>query len=447
MKRIVKFSILTIAFILIYFGWTTYPKLDLISGFSSKNVASAYFIDNRSLEQIEAEDNDIDLVRFATNSIYGKDQYSTASVFGIRKRKTIYHEGLGATLINDDFDTNKPYLVPKRLPSKPGFYPYGDLKPRDTVFTNINYQTLNTAVKNAFDIGDQKHKRTRAVVVIYKDKIVAEKYASGFNEKSKLLGWSMTKSVTSAIFGVLAKQGKFDIYKPAPIPEWQRDSRKYITTHNLLQMNSGLAWVENYKTICDVTRMLFQSKDMGKVQLHKLATYNPNTHWNYSSGTTNLLAKILRGEFKNHQDYLDFWYTNLIDKIGMHSMLIETDMTGNYVGSSYGWATARDWGKFGLLYLHQGNWNGEQILDSTWVDYSKTPTATSKNGYGAHFWLNAGGKFPDVPRDMYYCSGFQGQMIAIIPSKELVIVRLGLKGDEGFDFNLFLKEIVASIKK
>ncbi len=191
--------------------------------------------------------------------------------------------------------------------------------------------------------------------------------------------------------------------------------------------------------------MLFQAKDMSKCQLEKPAAYQPNTHWNYSSGTSNLLSGILRNQFKNHQEYLDFWYSSLIDKIGMNSTVIETDMVGNYVGSSYGWATTRDWAKFGLLYLHNGNWNGEQIFDSSWTKYVATPTNTSNGRYGAQFWLNAGGYFPDVPRDMYYCSGYQGQMIAIIPSLDLVIVHMGLK--EEFDFNTFLKDIIRSFKK
>jgi hypothetical protein len=131
----------------------------------------------------------------------------------------------------------------------------------------------------------------------------------------------------------------------------------------------------------------------------------------------------------------------------MNSMLVETDMAGNYVGSSYSWATTRDWSKFGLLYLHKGNWNGEQLFDKNWAAYVAAPTNGSNGNYGAHFWLNAGGKFPDVPRDMFYCSGYQGQMVAIFPSHDLVIVRMGLKEDPDFDFNGLLSGIVGSLKK
>ena len=311
----------------------------------------------------------------------------------------------------------------------------------------MDYAKLNAAVANAFDKKREKSKQTRSVIVIYKDKIIAENYGPGFTKNSKILGWSMTKSWTATYFGILQKQGKIDIMKSAPIQDWQNDSRKNITVNDLLHMNSGLEWEEDYTKISDVTKMLFQAEDMSRSQLQKQAKFQPNSHWYYSSGTTNLLSGVLRKQFKTHQEYLDFWYSHLFDKIGMTSAIVETDMAGNYVGSSYGWATTRDWSKFGLLYLHKGYWNGEQIFDASWAKYVATPTNSSNGQYGAQFWLNAGGKFPNVPRDMYYCSGFQGQMIAIFPSHDLVIVRMGLTEEPDFDFNGFLRDVVASIKK
>ena len=448
MKKLFKFVALVILVGILYVGFTTYPKLDLISGFSAKSMASGHFLDNRSQEIIEKGDNDIDMIDLAKNTINAAEKYASASVYGLKERKAIYREGLGATLINDDFDVSKPYLVPKRTKLNNNLpFPYGNIEPKDTIFANVNYEKLNAAVANAFDVKGELKKRTRSLLVIYKDKIIAEKYDTGFHKNSKLLGWSMTKSITSAVFGVLEKQRKFDIDAPAPIPEWKNDSRKLITTSDLLHMNSGLQWVEDYNTICDATKMLFQAEDMTRAQLEKPAEYKPNMKWNYSSGTTNLLSGILRKQFITHQEYLDFWYTDLIDKIGMNSMVIETDMAGNYVGSSYGWATTRDWAKFGLLYLHKGYWNGEQIFNESWIKYTTTPTNRSEGRYGGHFWLNAGGHFPDVPRDMYHCSGFQGQMVAIIPSLDLVIVRMGLKEEPEFDFNGMLKGIVGSLGK
>ncbi len=448
MKKVFKyvgFALLAVAF---YIGFTTYPKLDLISGFSAKSIASGHFIDQRAQEVIEKGDNDIKLIDLATNTIDDNGKFATASVYGLKERRAIYRPGLGATLIDDNFDISKPYEVPHRIFAKNNLpFPYGNNEPKDTVFNNVDYGKLNAAVANAFDEKGKISKRTRSLLVIYKDKIIAEKYDTGFDKNSKILGWSMTKSITGTLFGILQHQGKYNVNKPAPIAEWKNDDRKIITTSDLLHMNSGLAWEENYSTICDATKMLFQAENMGRIQLEKEAVFKPNTHWNYSSGTTNLLSYILRNQFKTHQEYLDFWYSALIDKIGMNSMIVETDMAGNFVGSSYAWATTRDWGKFGLLYLHQGNWNGEQLFDESWAKYVATPTNGSNGDYGAHFWLNAGGRYPDAPKDLYSANGFQGQKVFIIPSMDLVIVRMGLTEDAKFDVNGMLKGILGSFKK
>lgn len=448
MKKFFKVLAILLIAVLVYLRISIYPQLDLLSGFSAKSVASGHFIDNRSLETIQQGDNDIEKVNWATNQINDAEHFVTTNVYGFKERKAIYREGLGAILINDDFDISKPYHVPKRSKINNNLpFPYGNLEPKDTVFSNIDYKKLNAAVENAFDKNGEKKKRTRSVIVIYKDKIIAEKYVDGFNKNSKILGWSMTKSITGTLFGILQKQAKIDITKPAPIDEWKNDERAKITLNDLLHMNSGLEWEEKYDKICDATKMLFTEEDMTKSQIDKPLVGKPNNTWNYSSGTTNLLSGILRKQFKTHQEYLDFWYTDLLDKIGMNSALVEVDMAGNFVGSSYGWATTRDWAKFGLLYLHKGNWNGEQIFAESWAKYVSTPTNTSNGNYGAQFWLNAGGRFPNVPKDMYYASGFQGQMVAIFPSHDLVIVRMGLKEDPEFDFDGLLSDVVGSLKK
>ena len=447
MKKIFKILSLPVLLLLVYYLYTNYP-LDIISGFSAKSVASGHFIDDRSQKMIENSDNDISLITSADNTIDESGKFAAASVFGLKERKAIYREGLGATLISDDFDISKPYIVPKRTKLMNNLpFPYGNNEPKDSLLSNIDYAKLNVAVANAFDEKGKKDKRTRSLLVIYKDKIIAERYDTGFDKNSKILGWSMTKSITATLFGILQKQGQLDIYKPASIVEWAKDDRAKITINDLLHMNSGLEWDEDYGKLSDATKMLFLSEDMTKTQIDKPLVGKTNATWNYSSGTTNLLSGILRKQFKTHQEYLDFWYSALIDKIGMNSMVIETDMAGNYVGSSYSWATTRDWAKFGLLYLHKGNWNGEQLFDENWAKYVATPTNGSKGDYGGHFWLNAGGRYPDAPRDLYSANGYQGQKVFIIPSQDLVIVRLGLTDEKKFDFNGLLKGIVGSFKK
>ncbi|MGV8946872.1 MAG: serine hydrolase domain-containing protein [Lutibacter sp.] len=449
MKKIVKYGLFIVVLAIIYEVYVNYPRLDIITGFSAKNVCSCTFEAGRDLASIEAGDNDFSPVSYAKNRVNFEEKSVTSTVFGLKKRKAVFKEGIGCVLLPENFSNeNQKFFKPNRIISQSNLpYPYGNLPEKDTVFGNVDYKVLDMAVENAFDCeGYEQKNRTRAVVVIYKDQIIAEKYAPGFSKETKILGWSMTKSITSAVMGVLEKQEKIKLNQNNLFKEWENDERSKITLNNLLQMNSGLEWIEDYNTISDVTKMLFLEPDMGQVQLRKPLIGKSNNSWNYSSGTTNLLSEFIRNQFKTNQEYLDFWYAELIDKIGMNSMVIETDLVGNYVGSSYGWATPRDWAKFGLLYLHNGNWNGEQLLNESWVKYVATPTNGSNGVYGAHFWLNAGGKYPNVPKDLFSCNGYQGQHVFIIPSSDIVIVRMGLVENPEFNVDTFLKEVLSAIK-
>jgi len=447
MKKLVKYSLLLFLLATIYIVYTNYSRLNIISGYSAKNMSSSVFLAGRTLELTDKQDNNFSPIDIAEDKVNYEDKFATASVFGFMERKAIYKEGLGSILVDADFDESKQFLVPNRVKSTSDLpYPYGNNQPKDTIFNTVNYNELNTAVANAFDVNDEYVKKTRAVVVLYKGQLIAEKYADGFTKDSKILGWSMTKSITSAVLGVLEKQGKIDVQQTNLFPEWEEDERSKITLNDLLHMNSGLEWDEDYNTMSDVTNMLFLAKDMSASQKEKSLTGEPNNSWNYSSGTSNLLSGFIRDQFKTHQEYLDFWYAELIDKIGMSSMVIETDLSGNYVGSSYGWATPRDWAKFGLLYLNKGNWNGEQLLNESWVKYTATPTNGSNGQYGAHFWLNAGNVYPNAPKDLFSCNGYQGQHVFIIPSKELVIVRMGLTESPEFDVDSFLSGIISAIE-
>jgi hypothetical protein len=434
-KRILLFISLTIIIAVI----SNYPKLNILAGYSAKNTASSVFLGERSLAFTDSTDNNFSPVNLATDKVDIEKKFATSSVLGLLTRKAIYREGLGSVLTLDKSDETASYLVPKRVKANNVTpFPYGSAPQKDTVFTNVDYEKLNETVNSTF--GKNK---SRAVVVIYKDQIIAEKYGDGFSKDSRILGWSMTKSIMSTVFGVLQHQNKINIQDKAPIKSWQKDARKNITIHNLLQMNSGLEWDENYDEISDATKMLFLERDMTKMQEEKSLTGTTNASWNYASGTTNLLSGILRKQFPTHQAYLDFWYTDFIDKIGMNSMVVESDLAGNYVASSYAWATARDWAKFGLLYLHNGNWNGEELFNKKWVDYITTPTPTSNGTYGAQFWLNAEKQFKEVPANMYFADGYQGQRVYILPDQDLVIARFGLSW---FEENKFLKGVIKSIK-
>lgn len=420
-----------------------YPRLNIISGYAAKSMCSCMFEADRQQDFVAKTDNNfspIDIAKYEVDTINKK---VTASVMGLMKRTAVFHEGLGCQLLlkNEQAPELAYFPVPHNCPDEAPF-PYGNEEPKDSIFSNVDYDALQRAVSNIFDDELRDSMKTRSLLVVYKNHIVTEKYDTGFDKDSKMLGWSMAKSVLATLFGVMEKQGKIDLSTTHLFPEWRNDERRNISLRAMLHMSSGLEWEENYDKISDVTRMLFLDKDMSQMQLHKPLEYEINKHWNYSSGTTNLLSDFLRQQFPTHEAYLDFPVKELYDKLGLSSMMMETDLSGNYVGSSYAWATTRDWAKLGLLYLHRGNWNGEQILNESWADFVSSPSTNSNDTYGAHFWLNKDGNLVDVPKDIYYMDGYQGQRVFIIPSKDLVIVRLGLSD---IYFNKMLKEIMESI--
>ncbi|MAD97491.1 MAG: serine hydrolase [Flavobacteriaceae bacterium] len=441
MKYIARVLLLIITVLLFYVVFS-YPKLNILAGYSAKSMASSVFVANRSAEFTDANDNNFDLVAYGNDRVDLEAKVAYADAFKLLTRKGFYREGLGTVLALKDEDISKEYASPKRnkkLIEKP--YPFGHQTPVDTIFENVDYDKLNAALDGLFD----PKNKTRGAVVIYKDHLLTERYADGYDKNSKMLGWSMTKSITSTVFGILQYQGKLNVFEKAPVSAWQNDERREITIHNLLQMNSGLEWDEDYNNISDVTKMLFLERDMTQLQVKKPFVGKPNETWYYSSGTTNLLSGIFRKQFDTHQAYLNYWYAELIDKIGMHSMVLEADLAGNYVGSSYSWATPRDWAKFGLLYLHNGQWNGEVLFDEKWVDYATMPTPSSNGRYGAQIWLNKGGFHKGVPTSMYSFNGYQGQNVFIFPDQDLVIVRMSLT--ENADVDGFLKGVLSSIKQ
>nr|WP_298789660.1 serine hydrolase [uncultured Allomuricauda sp.] len=441
LKRILILLVLIIGIVV----YLNYPKLAIISGYASKNMASGVFVANRTSASLTENDNNIPLIKLAETELNNDRKWASASVYGLMRRKAIYREGLGTVLVNDDFDENKPVPAPMRNQSMDTIpYPYGQAAPQDSIFENIDMERLNKAVVMAFDHPETQ--KTRTLLILYKGHLMAERYVDGFTQDTPILGWSMTKSVLATCYGILEHQGKLEMSWPAPITEWEKDERKNITLNHLLRMQSGLEWDEDYSKISDATQMFFLETDMTKAQREKNLIAQPTEIWNYSSGTTNLLSGILRQQFRSHQEYLDFPYATLIDKIGMYSMILEADIAGNYVGSSYSWASTRDWARFGQLYLDKGRWNGEQIFNPEWVNYITKPTLHSNGTYGAHFWLNANGKYPDVSRDLFSCNGYQGQYVFVIPSKDLVVVRTGLAEEPNFDINGFLSEVVKSVQ-
>ncbi|MCR9263089.1 MAG: beta-lactamase family protein [Flavobacteriaceae bacterium] len=440
LKRVLLLLLIIVGVVI----YLNYPKLNIISGYAAKNMASGVFVAERSAASMNQYDNNVPLIELAETQVDETAESASSKVYGLMERTAVYRDGLGTVLINDGYDAEKLTIRPHRNKTADTIpYPYGQAEPLDSIFEEVDMDQLNKAVAMAF--GNPEVQKTRTLLVLYKGHLLTEKYIEGFTKDTPILGWSMTKSVLATCFGVLEHQGKLEMDWPAPIAEWKADERKNITLDHLLRMQSGLEWDEDYSGISDVTQMLFLDSDMTQKQREKKAIAPPTEIWNYSSGTTNLLSGILRQQFRSHQEYLDFPYSSLIDKIGMYSMVLEADIDGNYVGSSYAWASTRDWARFGQLYLDRGKWNGEQIFSPEWVDYITTPTIHSDGTYGAHFWLNAEGKYPDVPKDLFSCNGYQGQYVFVIPSKDLVVVRTGLAEEPEFDVNGVLSNIVKAV--
>lgn len=424
---------------------TYYPKLVIMSGYTAKMACSCTFVANIDEETIYQKELNFNPLRLAKFEIDHEAKTVTASVYGMHPKTAVYREGLGCALVTE--------LAPEdayRIDFTAYEQRYDSLTHWYQTRTAPSTPAMAAAINDAFVEKDPLNpaKNTRAVVVIHKGQLIGEQYAPEIDADTPLLGWSMTKSLTSTLFGMVAEKSNLNIDEVTGIPEWQNDERKKITWKNLLQMNSGLKWGEDYEDLSNAVTMLFNSDAIGRYALSVPAESEPGVVWNYSSGTSNILSSQMRNFFDSQEEYLRFPYDSLFGRLGMYSMLIEADATGELVGSSYAWATARDWSKIGQLYLQNGIWEGERIISEDWISFIQEPAAGSGQLYGGHFWINSGGNFPDVPLDAYSMNGFHSQRIMIIPSLDLVVVRLGVtyKRSE-FDFNEWYAKIIKALKE
>jgi len=420
----------------------------IITGYAAKNLASGIFVGNRTQESMEKIDLNFSFIKFTSNTVDTVKKEVT-SRFLWASSKAIYIEGFGCTLVREVDEAtirNRPFTIVALPDVNPDTiaWPAGD-KVSDTIPADIDQIKLNNAIVNAFkdSIGT---KGTFAVAIAYKNQLIAEKYRDGFSNKNRFLSWSMAKSFTHALLGIMVKKGLMDVNKPADIDEWKNDKRANISIANLMHMNSGLEWNEDYGNASDVNVMLHQKADMAKYAYNKPLDVSPDSLWHYSSGSTNIVSYLIRKKLNNDAEYFAFPRKELFNPIGMRSAVFEVDPSGTFLGSSYIYASMRDYVRFGLLYMNKGNWLGNQILPEGWTDYAMQPANGSKGEYGSYFWLNQSNDYSDVPADLFMCRGHDGQYIYIIPSIQLVVVRTGFSKKEDFNYQKFLTAIVASIK-
>jgi CubicO group peptidase (beta-lactamase class C family) len=448
-KRILYVVLTVFGIAIIYFAFYLNRLLPIITGYAAKNLCSDVFVSGRDPGNVTAIDLNFSFIKLTKNSVNFEEK-SVTSHFLWGRSKAIYREGFGVTLIRD---IPEDKLRKSRYPSgiDPGYsqdtlkWPLGDILPG--TFTGIDTLKLRDITKSL--ITDNEYNGdVFAFMVVHKGIPVVEAYKPQFNRKTRFLSWSMAKSFINAMVGILVKQGKLDVMQPTGIDEWKGDERNKITLNNLMQMQSGLKWNEDYGNLSDVTLMLHCESDMAHFAMDRPVAYPAGTHWYYSSGATNIVSCLIRRQFSNDSSYYVFANNQLFNKIGAPDAVFEVDPTGTRIGSSYLYATARDYARFGLLFENDGVFNGERILPEGWVKYSTSVASASDGKYGSFFWLNRGKSLPSAPEDMFACDGHDGQHIYILPTQQLVVVVLGYSPTSkgGIDTNRLLRDILGTLQ-
>ena len=310
-------------------------------------------------------------------------------------------------------------------------------QPRDTPWPTVDWpkgdlpSTLDTsAFAAAMDHGFSGFGETHAVVMIVGGRLVYERYGPNHGPDITCMSWSKAKSITHALAGILVGDGLLDIEAPADVPEWQTsgDPRGTITTDQLLRMSSGLSFAEVYEPEkpSDTIAMLWGegSEDVANYAASRPLAYTPDSYWSYSSGTTNIVSRILAKRLDAYgEDFHAFMRERLFAPLGMTSPVPKFDKAGTFIGSSFCFATAQDFARFGLLYLRDGCWEGQHILPENWADYARIPTWQQDDvldgPYGAHWWLGIGGP------GSFSANGHEGQYTVVVPDLDMVFVRHG----------------------
>lgn len=317
---------------------------------------------------------------------------------------------------------------------------------------------LRHALDRAFAEPDPAHPRlTKAVVVLHEGRLIAERYAPGYGPDTPIWGHSITKSVTEALIGILVRQGRLRLDQPAPIGAWQApgDPRRAITVDQLLRMDSGLPFDETDGPVNPATHMWFREPDTAAFAARMPLAHVPGTAWGYSNLSYALLSRLIGDATGGNAAGTERFVRNeLFAPLGMHHAAIETDMAGTLLGSGYMYASARDFARFGQLYLDDGVIDGKRILPQGWAAYSHSQTLDA--GYGAGFWTNlvndsrvpvwdAPWGMPQLPKDMFYARGAFGQYVVIVPSEHLVVVRLGISIYYGDDTGNVVAAVIAAL--
>ncbi|MFC6445904.1 serine hydrolase domain-containing protein [Shinella zoogloeoides] len=403
--------------------------LSVGSGYAAKIVCSNVFIAGRDPQQVLALDVQAPghpLLRLMRQNVDLSEKTVTTHLLGVfAPGHAVWNEGFGCSTVPDgDFRAARQAVSDVPLPAiskgDPAvLWPAGEAVTPDPRISALLADPALTGPG------------MRAVVVVHDGRIVAEAYGEGFAAETPLLGWSMAKSVNAALLGRVFQAGGLSPRADNLFVEWRGDARSRITLAQLLAMESGLAFNEGYGGVADVTRMLFLEPDMTRFVLSLPLEVRPGERFNYSSGTAVLLSRLWMEALGGRVQALSFPAKALFGPLGMASAVMETDETGIFVGSSYMYATARDWARFSLLLLNDGVWNGVRLLPEGFVTAMATPSAASGGAYSQmQTWTKGPGDKSDadygLPAGTFWMRGHDGQSAAIVPARGLAVIRLGL---------------------
>lgn len=388
------------------------------SGYAAKIVCSNVFVAGRDADEVLAVDVQAPghpLLRLMRIDVDRQQRKVHAALLGfIGGQDAIYRDGLGCTVTPHGKLAKATVPTPALVPDDPAaLWPQGARIEPDPAVAAV--------LADPAAVGPGM----RAAVVVHRGRIVGEVYGEGFTKDTPLLGWSMTKTVNAAIIGTLMRDGRLSPDDQKLFPQWQNDQRGDIRLADLLAMQSGLAFEENYGAVADVTRMLFLEPDMAGFAADQPLEAEPGTRFDYASGTAAMLSRIWMDKLNDPDAALAYPRAALFAPLGMNSAVFEVDASGTFAGSSYMYATARDWARFGLFLARDGVWNGTRILPEGFVAAMYQPNETSNGNYSKmQTWLP--GRAKGSPADMFILNGHDGQSIVVIPSLDLVVVRLGL---------------------
>ena len=416
-------------------------------------ICNGLFVSNRSLDLIYEQELKLNRMPVLPPSMVTIDKERQAVVVGgggnspYPAMRAAYREGLGCIMMapNQTFADidDLPLLAMEPPPGDPLALPWpeGDLLPDQALPSHIDQEALQAAADWAFDRekhGGHVSQITLSLVVVYKGNLLYERYAPGVDQTTRTRTWSTAKSIAGTLVGIVVGQGKLDLDAPLPYANWgpgsgtsvpEDDPRRQITLRNVLHMSSGLYPIDNqWCSVVGSCLSYFAGASTVRGALNRGLVRAPGAHWDYENYDTILSVYALKTALGDEQAYLEFPRRALFDKIGMRNTLPGVDRFGDFVLSSQVYTNARDLARLGLLYLNDGQWNGEQILPQDWITFVRTPAPSTRDRgryYGGQWWLVPDDR-ADLPADAYSTDGHRGQFTVVVPSYDLVIVRRGL---------------------